>query len=533
MKPIVFIAAALLAACSAGSQTASVCRAPVCAPAQSAYAIEVSPPARSNVLGWLDQTNIQFDADTGGLVVTLPSLIKLSGTVTIGGTPEAGTVVAKRAARIPGRPDLTAQAALDSAGHYTLTVPPTLGPEVYEVGFVPSSGNQAEVPPEMLTTAAASDTTLNFKLSKQKQTFLAGTVADILGSTVKGMQVQALDATSGRVISTTLNTQADGFYNLALSSTWRGTMARLVATPTSAAPAGTPTLTQQIAVGQTSQSNVNLSIPPLPRVARFSYQVNGKGTSGVDVPVPGVHCQFLATVSAGTNTSSLTAIYLQSAVSDVDGLVSVDLVPSEASLGNRLYDVTVSPPAGSDFASQKLQIAVGPTGGYGAAVMLPPRPTQSGRVIDQRGLPVAQVTVQPGLATAAQIGFASSLADLSKLTTTITDINGRFALPLDVGQYDLAFIPPASKLLPRLWIDLGTLTSDNDIEAVVLRPGAMVRTSVVDSNGAPVVGAAIQLFIVPAPTCGGNDPTCTRTPRVLVDTATGSDGSAQMLLPTE
>ncbi len=535
MRSLALLPLGLLAACSAGGSQAGLCRPPQCAPAESSYAIEVSAPAHSMGLGPIDLADVRFDTDTGGLTMTLPKLVNLSGTVTLAGKALAGTAVAIRPARIVGRPDLTIQAAINPMGRYTLMVPPTVGAEVYEVRFVPSNASITEIAPESLSVAVQTDMTLDFKLSATKQLFVGGTILDVLGMPVKGMQVQALDPTSGHVISTTLNSLSDGGYNLGLSTTWKGTVARLVATPTLDAPAGTPTLTQQITIGPTSATNVNLSIPALPTVAHFSYRVLGISTSGAETAVVGAHCQFVATVSLATNTrmNSLSALYQQSAVTDGDGSLTVDLIPSDASAGNRIYNVTVSPPSNSDFASQKLQIAVGPTGGYGAPVMLAVRPAASGRVIDQRGLPIAGVTVQPGLATVAQLGFASSLADLSKLTTTASETDGRFSLRLDLGQYDLAFIPPASKLLPRHWMNLGPLTSDTDLHDVVLPPGVIVRTQVVDSDGDAVQGAGIQLFIVPAPSCGGEDPACARTPRVLVDTATSSDGSAQMLLPTQ
>ena len=106
---------------------------------------------------------------------------------------------------------------------------------------------------------------------------------------------------------------------------------------------------------------------------------------------------------------------------------------------NRLYRLDIATPAASLFQSTTgvlLDIGIG--GGVSAPVELPLRAEVIGRFLDSRAKPLKNVSVGPRPASVRDLVTSMSTA----LPQTVTDEDGRFAIRVDRGKYDFAFVPP-------------------------------------------------------------------------------------------
>src|SRR5207244_1288705 len=141
-------------------------------------------------------------------------------------------------------------------------------------------------------------------------------------------------------------------------------------------------------------------------------------------------------------------------------------------------------------------VAVAPNGGFGGSIELALRPQVLGQVFDAQGKPLQKLTVVPGAATVAQaLGPANTQGVTVTPRQTISDSDGRFALRLDRGVWDIGLIPPADAMLPRLWLTNTVLDGvDVDVGAVTVQRGAMVHGAVYDSYGHALPKANVRLY---------------------------------------
>jgi hypothetical protein len=546
------LTALLAAGCAAnnGASTmgGSYCTPPECSVDGTMFAIEITPPPTATDSARLDVATLVLD-DNGFFSIQLTAPVLITGQVSVGKAGNVfglqGSVVASRPSRIPGRPDETFQTMLDTAtGKYELPVTESLPGESYTLRVLPTDAS--EYPPQTFTVMAqavpGAPRMVGFDLVLDDPATLTqvnGVVTDPVGKPIPGLQVQALDPTSKQVVSTTTVTDANGSYAVRLSKSVQrlSPLAVLVtAAPTNTAPTGTPMLQLNVDIskaGATNSITADLQSPPLPTPAQFSYRVTGVSRSGAEQPVVGAQLTFVAVVNDMTSTG-LAAVFQAQGQSDGDGVVTIDLVPGVGQT-NRMYSVSVSPPSSSEFQAQtNLPLAVGPTptGGYGQTITLDVRPRLSGRVIDQLSKPVMSVTVQPGPATVASALDAKSLADLNNVASTATTTDGRFTLPMDSGKYDVGLLPLATMKLPRRWLSGLTIDQDLDVGDILMPMAALVRGSIVDSNGNLLDKADVQIYAVSPSTalCPNNNPSCLSPPRLAAE-ATTSAGQVQVLLP--
>lgn len=543
MKRLLLAALAALAGAgcssSASSAPSASCAPPACPIAPMALAAKITPPSTRTDITRLDVGTVTLDA-SGFFTVTLERPILISGKVSVGQIGKGkltGTVVATRPSRIVGRPDESYQTTLDGSGNYSLAVTETLPGESYTLRVL--STDTSLYPPQTfqlsdVTVPAGTPRQIGFDLVLDDPAQLQpvkGVVTDAVGAPIAGLQVQALDPNNKSVASTTATTDATGSYSVLLSKSTAKLMppvVALVVTPTMNAPVGTPSLEKRIDL---THVDGNLRAPPLPATAQFTYPVMGVGSSGAAAPAVGAQVQFKATVT-NPNAPEVTALFQASGQTDADGNVSLMLIPGQ---GSRDYIVTVAPPSISDLQGLVTTVSVGPSGGYGAPIALRLRPQLSGRVTDMLGLPVRSLTVQPGPATVASALDATSLAGVVRVDSALTNGDGRFALRVDTGTYDVALLPPASMHLARQWLDRVLVDGDKDVGDVTVPPAATARVLVLDADGNPLPAASVQLYSLAlgnlATTCRTVD--CLSPPRLAAEGTTGTDGSVPLLLPSQ
>jgi len=523
-----------------GNLDPPLCYLPTCAIAdQLRLAVEIKPAASDTSLLQHDDGVLTIDPVTGAARILVPQPITLSGQVIRpAGTPSVGTtVVATRPSRIAGRPDLIFQAQAMPNGEFALRLPPVRPTEKFELRVV--FDDPSLFPPVVTSVAPTADGRLDLRIPSPDELFtVEGQVADPLGRPVPAMRVAVEDEVSGRVISTTVVTDADGRYAVALPK--GATRVRIVARPTKDAAMGLPLLERALDVsryGTLTTANVPLPIPALPATTRLSYTLVGTGSSGADVPVAGASCRFTASVTDKTaSANGVTAIFDQSATSDLDGTITVDLIPADSIDGVRTYQVTVSPPATSEFQGRTLTLDVGQSGGWGQSLALSRRAEVIGRVVDTGTRPLAGVLVEPGAATVTAALGATSPAEVVQLSPATTTSDGRFKLRIDDGAYDLGLLPPSLSRLPRRWVELPTVSGSVDIGDVLLPSAAMARVEVFVDGGEAVVGALVQVYALSQRTlddarCQLTASACVTPPRILAEGTTGAGGSTALLLP--
>jgi hypothetical protein len=209
-------------------------------------------------------------------------------------------------------------------------------------------------------------------------------------------------------------------------------------------------------------------------------------------PVVGATVRFRATLPSGGVGD---AFYERVAQTGPMGTAMIPLIPG-ASQATRDYVVQVSPPADSDFAAGCVaSYAIGPatTSGQrvGAAIELAPKITIEGRVLRADGKPAASVRVRPTLITGASAeGCGGVLA--SAASEQNTDVDGRYRLRLDPGQYRLDIEPPQGTPLPSTSTVVTvpeTRTAD-----VVLPSPVLVEGRVLSPNRTPAADAEVRAF---------------------------------------
>lgn len=517
------------------------CSPPQCAADTTLALVAEVLPLASDPRVNQELTSIDIDPNSGTFTLALDPVVTLTGLVSVGGAlggPLAGTVVATRPSRISGRPDVVYSATVDPvSGGYKLLVSRNQAGEQYVVRLAPS--DPTLVPPTQRTMAALTDHEVDFALPDPLTLpQLHGTVVDSLQQPLAGVQLQATDPTSGQVLSTTVTSDVTGAFSLRLVASPPGTV-QLTATPASASSM-LPTLTQLVDTSKLSPTTgaltVNLAMPALPATVRVNYAIQGASSSGAVTPVPGAVCVFTAPVgdtqTAAQGGSGTQATYTAMATAASDGSVAVDLIPSATSY--RSYTVTISPDASSNFQPLTTNINVGPASGWGAPISLLLRPQLSGRVVDTNGQAIPSLTVLPALATLGETVGAQVYAALTAPTAISADDDGRFAVRLNPGTWDIGIIPAAATMLPRVWFDKlnvsgGDVTLANPI---VIPMGVVVHGNVVDATGMPVSDADVRIYTVTTANagCDNTDLNCLAPARLSAEGTSSDLGQVSIVL---
>lgn len=521
----------LLAAAAAGcgANPTALCTPPKCAPQSLAWALEVVPAGASMLPS---QEFGSFDPSGRHVEVQLDPPVLLTGTVRIGASPAVelkASIDAYRASRIYGRsPVFYPPVMVGADGSYALVVAPTVEGESYTVRVTPDA--TALSPPQLFEHVTAAPDVQPFDPVLDPPATLIevrGQIQDGSDHPLAGMQIQAVDDNQDRV-STVSIADANGAYSIRLARALGNRVKLQVTPPRPSDSLLWLELDLSLAGVQPGQVVVaNMHAPPLPPTREVTYSVVGADLSGAPRPVVGAHCVFLYTLRT---SSQLLISFKGEGVTDIDGKMTVDLLPGSSS--NRVYQVTVVPPPSSLYQKTTVTVAVGSSSGVSAPIVLELRPQVRGRVLDSRHSPLRNVTVTPGDATL--------VAQPDSITTTpapgeaVTDASGVFVLRLDTGVYDLGLIPPPRAQLPLTWVAGARIDSDTNLGDLVVPMGTLVVAQVRTSSGMPLGGADVRLYRVPdKAACAENNPSCRAPARLGAEGTSGNDGAVPLTLPSQ
>jgi hypothetical protein len=532
--------------CAPKPTGASVACSPPECPADSTLLLvaEVDPPSDSQLVRQ-EFSSVSIDQTSGLFALTLDPQVTLSGIVQVGsGTAAknvAATVVATRASRIVGRPDVAYQAAVNPVdGSYKLVVSQSLVGESYALRV--TTTDTSLVPPKTMSVHADADQEVDVTFeSPLTLPEVHGTILDSLQQPVPGMQVQATTVPTATapavVVSTTTVTDAKGAFSIRLTQMLPDNV-QLTATPTMAAADALPSLLRTIdtsKLGPTSALTASLTVPPLPSAVSVSYNISGIGTSGAKMPVTAATCVFTADVSDPHAVDGTMALHHTSAMTDpITGAVSVALIPTET--GSRTYVVTVTPDATQPFATKTTTVNVGAGAmGYGPDINLSLRAQLSGGVLDADSKPLHNLMVVPAASTVAATLAPSTFSVTGTPQQATAGTDGRFSLRVDQGLWDIGLVPPADAMLPRLWLPQLDLNEDVDVGTIKMSRGVMVHGVVQDPTGAPLGHANVRIYTVSSgnSSCAPVDQQCLAPPRLRAEAASDSDGIVSLILPSQ
>lgn len=431
-------------------------------------------------------------------------------------------------------------------GTWSLRLPVPSRPleQVYRfwVGFDDATLS-SQYPPLWIERAISGDGKLPLRLRAATElSVVSGRILDPLNEGVPGLTVQVFDAL-GQIVSSTavsLSAQAglSGSFRVLVDPALNGepgSALKLVARP-GPQSVGLPVLEIPLAPPKAGTTYPqDLRMPSARKPLLYQLPIRGLGPSGALMPVVGARVTAQVVLEDKTLPAGERAVYSASADSDGDGFAHLSLIPGSS--GNLTYRVQVTSPARTPFASSQQEVQVSVSGGILQELQLPLRAQLTGRLLGESGQPVpsAQVVAKP-IARADAAGTLETAAADSALPQTTTDQDGRFALRLDQGDYDVDFVPQAGTA-PRSSLDNQRITTyDLDLGDVRLPRLALGKLQVYGPSGAPLSQAKLRIFQLPDTSprfglaCMPGLP-CSRVAKLRAEAFVDSKGRAQFLLP--
>jgi hypothetical protein len=482
--------------------------------------------------------------------VSLPDLYKAASAVSVtatftapagGSVPSSSDVVLTVPATIPGRPDLSFQSiAAPSTDNgrsvsASLSVPEDAVGIASTLALVPLPPADQSLPPYTFSTAVA-------------PAMAAALPADdvvISGQIQTGLQKPPSStfvarAFQGSQVSNSATTQADGTFKVLIPSVAAANPVTLQVSPV-APSGGSAQDAWFVSDPITAPAGKNLGAISLPAYgASAIYDV---AVAFRSMGIPGVNVRATTIIGPATvnGAPSGNATYLSNGGTAMNGVAALTFLPGNTN-SPIPYTITATPPIGSMYATacvtKVTPLPLTSSGGTSPpptiqTLMLSTRPVLTGTVRNWLGERLPNVTVTASGTPNPPGGDCPTPAAVTASTTT--DTNGMFSLPLDPGNYQMDYDPPAGSSGPR-WTEPSVLvpTPYNTPHDLTLPQGARVMGTVVArANGAPVGSATVRLF---RPDCSTPqtcaDPLGRPGPPLLVGKAlTDSNGSFRLVVP--
>ncbi|MEQ9073636.1 MAG: carboxypeptidase-like regulatory domain-containing protein [Sandaracinaceae bacterium] len=330
-----------------------------------------------------------------------------------------------------------------------------------------------------------------------------GVVVDAEGATQDGLILRAVTA-SGRVLSSTMVTGenaelgAGRFELVMFQADWASADGWFLEITPSAerieAEGPAPTFTVDPAGLYEEAGIVTVLMPSTAAIVTYEGWVDA--ASGA--PLDGASLRFTST-DIVDDATGVVGRFSATATTEA-GRYQVRLLPGT-------YDVLVTPPAReANLAVHRLSgvlISAPASGSMTVGGMLfevPERVPLGGtvRTVMGEGMLDAQVRANPRGTTFGDPPV--EVARFARAAVTATDLDGRFALPLDVGVYDLVFEPPVGSNFPWLVLPDNPIRSDSPVTSVYDLQNPVVLSGTARFTGEgdliPVNGGEIRAYAV-------------------------------------
>lgn len=373
---------------------------------------------------------------------------------------------------------------------------------IYGVDVQPAGDFAGTLPPlhfdGVSFDPSADGASFNLSYDASQLTELRGVVEAPGGAGRGGLQIQALDRASGRVVSSsavtsdgTMGTPAGSFSILVDVGALESYVLRIRSV---AGEALVPTFT--VDPGYLFPDMGGVAHILVPDVAS---PVCYRGAVELDLPD---HMRALASNTVLSFRSTVIIDPATGVVGTVQATVTADAGGHfEASLLPGTYDIVLTPVGRADAAVLAPDpVTISPPMGtdclMGQTFVLPQRATLGGQVRTADGRTMVGATVQAIALNREATARTFAGGRFNRSSEAVTDATGRFGLRLDLGSYDIVVKPPIDSGFP--WA-VATGQEYGAVGAVLARDfefGAPVALggTVLDDDGMPVVAAEVSAF---------------------------------------
>jgi hypothetical protein len=323
-----------------------------------------------------------------------------------------------------------------------------------------------------------------------------------------GLQVRAIDAKNGHVVSSIAETDETGHFAIRISSAASDYLIRVTSSVGGEAFPSVSVDPDVVFAGN--------PVEKLILIPRFApIQSTGQVRDTLGRAVPGATVRFLSiSIFVGIELG-LAGSFSASATTNEDGSFGVELLPGT-------YSISVTPPEDSKNSwgvlSDDAEVGEGVTA-IGTLVV-PPQLNLAGAVTIFDGEPGAGVTI---LARARQGADPSAL---HRSQETVSDDLGDFAMSVDVGLYDMHVkVPAESGFAWFVEPDLLMRVNEGDLRKEYrLDPPIPIYGVIRTSEGEPLPNALVRGYLFK-----NSDGTAAR-PLQIAETMSGEDGSYRLLI---
>lgn len=365
----------------------------------------------------------------------------------------------------------------------------------YEVLVQPNAALANELPPMNYTLQllGASEAPIPFVYPKSADmcTF-SGMVANNLDQGMNGLQIKAVDRTSGQTVSSVVTTKAidgqSGSFSLKIPKGANDYVLKV-------GPASTELIYPEVTIdpaylfpqSQCEQTHT-LLVPALQSSVEYRAKVVTSEEGAPAVP----NAVVIVTSTSDATDLGVGQVHRLSALTNAEGEFEVKLLPGS-------YELIVRPESTAlQFGVLATSVSVSTEGEVtppsGEVIQLPFRHNFRGRVQSDSLEPMRGATVQ-AVALQSSEGLEEwPSSAYNRSNQTQTNDQGEFVLPLDVGRYDLVIQTPVDSGYP--WVVVPDViikgdeaeASEQDFTLVTPIP---VKGLVVDSRGKPLVGLEV------------------------------------------
>jgi hypothetical protein len=470
-------------------------------------------------------------------VLSADAKVVVTATLAPGSSLTGGShVVATLPPVIPGRQDQQFEAewapATDGGvSQFSLTVPASTLGQTAMLRILPLPPRDAAQPPvtTKVTLAPAVDVPISNNFL-----FVSGRLVSALQAPVGGFVARAFQA--GQLISNVYPIVDNGIFRLSIppentNADPNHYITIELAPMDSGGPS--PRFTTHVISLQANSDRGDVPLPPFGSPTSFRFVV----TDPSSAPVSGAAVTLRTVFS--TSDGPGMADYTRSGYTDQDGHVDLALLPGTADVP-RPYDISIVPPAGSPLGiacRTSFPITVGGAAGttppVAARIGVPGKVALAGTILSANGLPVAGVSIAATLTKADPSQLCVDPAATAPASGS-SGSDGSFQVLVDPGTYQIDYDPPAGAPVPRLTETDVTVTSDGLTgQGVQMRPGALVRGTILGPDGNGLPSAGVRFFEI---LCSG-DAACFGAkrlePLLVAETHTDAQGKFRAVLPIQ
>lgn len=464
----------------------------------------------------------------------LPLGVSVRGQVRSVGEPVSASVTFTLLSQIPGGPPTRIETQTfpspmrdgTEVFNYAVQLLPS---RIYEVAIQPNGDWRAKLPPLRYRFESPPENTRIIQHFDYEESLprVHGTIVDATGAGQPGLLVRAVEP-AGRVVSSTYTTGSDperapGYFEIVLAP---GTESWLFSINASSSrlEAGRPSPTFSVDPRALLEGpeGVTILVPPVSeQIITYGGTVEVSG-----IPGRGVAASLTlssrdvvdhATGAIGTFRATVTT----RAEAGLEGIFSVQLLPGT-------YEVIVTP-TDRELGVVRETVRLDPDGRnevLGQVFQVPARARYGGRVQTAGALPMLNALVRGQARASTHEGTLADVAIYARSSEAMTDPDGQFNLPLDIGLYDVVVEPPSGTNWPWAIQRNVAIGGADALLTSVIELGAPVpvRGRATFADGRAVAGAEVRAYALVAE---GSGTRAIQIGRARTDT----EGQYTLLLP--